>query len=69
MINLRVMGYNYYWQLYYYYWIKDLYAMSNPYLLLTFSSELRGYFVEMLTCGKVKAPIDSFATKSLTRKA
>ena len=47
------LGYTGVWLDCMFYYGSDLFTASNPYLLLIFSTRLRGYFVQFCTCGKV----------------
>ena len=54
MYVLWYIGYNNVWQYHILDIFADLLCLNNPYLLLLFSGQLRGYFVQMITCGYKK---------------
>ena len=63
MKTCRYLDYDYVWQTYAFYWGSDLFSVNNPYLLLLFSKKLRGYFLSMITCGRVQQTIGQTTVK------
>ena len=49
---LWYFDYNEEWQYHIFAIFANLLCLRNPYLLLLSSGTLRGYFVEMITCGR-----------------